>query len=237
MTIHFFEYDEEEALNIELGMKSTLLDGAMTLNATLFQTTVEDYQVSIFDGATAFFVQNAAEIESTGLEMDLKWAATEQLIVSLAGSWLDNKYNEFPNAPCWAVQVVADPVGCLAGRDASGETNTFSPELAFNLNLDYAMPIGASLEARAVLNINYSDEYTVAGDLDPVITLQDSFTKYDLRLSLGNINGTWDVALIGKNLSDEFTSGSSNDQPLVPGNGYASTDRLRSYAVQANYRF
>ena len=60
---------------------------------------------------------------------------------------------------------------------------------------------------------------------------------WDLRLSLGSIDGMWDVAVIGKNLSDELVSGNSNDQPLVPGNGFASTDRLRTYAVQATYRF
>lgn len=241
----FFEYEEETAINYELGLKTYLFDGMMSLNATAFLTTVEDYQVSIFDGATAFFVQNAAEIESKGVEVDIKWAATEGLTISLAGSYLQAEYTDFPNAPCWAVSGTepVDRGNCIgrgtpsAFRDAKGDANTFSPEWAYNLNFDYRMPIGASLEARGVLNINYSDEFFVASDLDPVYAIQESYTKYDLRLSLGSIDGMWDVALIGKNLSDESVSGNSNDQPLVPGNGFASTDRLRSYAVQATYRF
>jgi iron complex outermembrane recepter protein len=51
------------------------------------------------------------------------------------------------------------------------------------------------------------------------------------------VDGSWEVAVIGKNLTDEYTSGNNNDQPLVPGNGFASTDRLRSYALQATYHF
>ncbi|GAB3093332.1 TonB-dependent receptor [Aestuariicella hydrocarbonica] len=234
----FFEYEEEEALNIELGVKSTLLDGAMTLNATVFQTTVEDYQVSIFDGATAFFVQNAAEIESRGLEVDLRWQATDNLTVGFAGSYLKAEYTDFENAPCWAVQSVADPVGCATnGRDASGDPNLFSPEYAANLNLDYHLPLGDTLEFRATWNINYSDEYFNAGDLDPRIAMVDSYTKHDLRLAIGAADGQWDVALLGRNLTDEFTSGNSNDQPLVPGNGFAQLDLLRTYAVQGTYRF
>ena len=50
-------------------------------------------------------------------------------------------------------------------------------------------------------------------------------------------DGVWDVAILGKNLTEEFSSSSSNDQPLVPGNGYVSTDRLRSIAIQATYNF
>jgi len=239
----FFEYDEETADNFELGIKSTLLDGGMTLNATAFMTTVEDFQVSIFDGATAFFVQNAAEIESRGLEVDVKWAATDALTVSFAGTYLDNEYSKFPNAPCWASS--ADPIRgeCQlfgtpgAYRDASGETNSFSPEYAFNLNLDYRQVLTGDLEGRAVLNINYSDDYMVAADLDPIYAYQEAYTKYDVRLSVGQIDGEWEFAVIGKNLTEEFSGGNSNDQPLVPGNGFASTDRLRSYMAQFTYRF
>ena len=73
------------------------------MNATAFFTTVEDYQVSIFDGATAFFVQNAAEIESKGVEVDVKWAATDALTISAAVTYLKAEYSDFPNAPWWTV--------------------------------------------------------------------------------------------------------------------------------------
>lgn len=241
----FFEYDEEKATAYEIGIKSTLLDGMMTLNATAFFTTVDDFQVSIFDGATAFFVQNAAELESQGVELDVRWAATERLTLGFAGSYLDATYQDFENAPCWTISG-SEPVdrgGCIdrgtpnARRDASGENINFAPELAANFNVDYRMPIGQSLEGRGTLNVNYSDGYATAGDLDPDYASQDDYTTVDLRLALGSADGMWDVAFIGKNLTEEFTSGNNNDQPLVPGNGFSSTDRLRSYAVQGTYRF
>jgi len=241
----FFEYEEETAINYELGIKTTLLDGLMSLNATAFLSTVEDYQVSIFDGATAFFVQNAAEVESKGVELDAKWSPVSGLVLSFAGTYLDAAYTEFPNAPCWTVSgTEPDNRGACIGRgtptafrDASGDTNMFSPEWAFNLNVDYIMPLGDTLEARGTLNVNYSDDFFVASDLDPIYAIQEAYTMVDLRLALGTQDGTWTVALVGKNLTDELISGNSNDQPLVPGNGFASTDRLRSYALQGTYRF
>jgi len=240
-----FEYDEEKAISYELGVKTYLLDGLMTLNATAFYTEVDDFQVSIFDGQTGFVVQNAAELESKGVEIDVKWAATEELTIGFAGSYLDAVYAEYANGPCWTLSgSQPDNRGnCIdrglptERRDASGDAINYAPEYAYNLNFDYRLPVSDALEARAVLNINYSDGYATAGDLDEIYTWQDDYTKVDLRLSLGGVNGMWDVALIGKNLTDEFISGNSDDQPLVPGNGFASADRLRSYAVQATYRF
>jgi len=241
----FFEYEEESAVAYELGLKSTILDGMMRLNASVFLTTVDDFQVSIFDGATAFFVQNAAELESKGVEIEVRWAATDALTLGFAGTYLDATYQEFDNAPCWTTSA-SEPVdrgNCVgrgtptAYRSASGDNINFAPEYAYNFNADYRLPIGETMEARATLNVNYSDSYATAGDLDTLYAYQDDWTTVDLRLGLGSIEGNWDVAVIGKNLTDEYMSGNDNDQPLVPGNGFASTDRLRSYAVQATYRF
>jgi len=239
----FFEYDEETAINYELGIKSTLLGGAMNLNVVGFWSTVEDFQVSIFDGASGFLVVNAAEVETKGVELDLRWLATENLVVGFSGSYLDATYSSFPDAQCWVGTDENNRGDCVgrgtpaAYRDASGDPNTFSPEWAYNLNFDYRRPLGDSLEVGVMLNINYSDDYRTAADIDPVYTLQESYTTFDVRLSLADIDGRWDIALLGRNLTDEYISGNSNDQPLVPGNGFAQTGRLKSWAVQASYRW
>lgn len=248
----FFEYEEEKAISYEAGVKTTLMDGAMRFNAAGFFSTVKDYQVSIFDGATAFFVNNAGEVETMGIEIDMDWAASDNLTFGLSGSWLDATYSDFPNAPCWNSPALAaggvtaatpnrgDCVFPAMGdtfRDATGDKNMFSPDFAFNANAEYRLPIGDSLEGALMVNLNYSDSYFAASDLDPVYALQPSFTKIDARLSLGQLDGGWEIAFLGKNLTDELTSSSTNDQPLVPGNGFAQTDRTRSFAVQGSYKF
>ncbi len=232
-----FEYEEEEATNYELGIKSTLLGGGMTLNATLFRTEIDDLQVSIFDGATAFLVDNAAEMIAEGLEVDLNWAATENLTIGAAAAILDNRFERFTNSPCWTIEAVADPVGCLDGKDVSGEPNQFSPEFSANLKFDHYLQAFSSFALHSTLNINYSDDYFTASDLDPVYAYQDSWTKIDLRIALLPDSDRWELAVVGKNITDEETSGNNNDQPLVPGNGFASLDRPRSWAVQGTFRF
>jgi len=239
----FFEFEEEEVLNYELGFKSTLFDGSVQLNGTAFFSTVEDYQVSIFDGATAFFVQNAAEVETKGLEVDFKWLAHDNLLVSFSGVYLDAEYSSFPNAPCLAGTAENNRGACIgrgtatAFRDAAGLTNIFSPEYSFNLKLDYNVELSNNWGLGGVVNVNYTDDFFTASDLDPIYTAVDGFTKIDLRLSLSSLDDKWDFAILAKNITEEFSGGNSNDQPLVPGNGFASTDRLRSIAFQATYRF
>lgn len=234
-----YEYEEEEALNMELGFKSTLLDGAMTFNATLFRTEITDLQVSIFDGGTAFLVDNAAEMTAQGLELDVKWAATESLTVSAAGAYLDNKFDSFPESPCWQRAATSpDFALCIDGaQDASGEPNIMSPELSMSLRLDHEMPIGNNLLLRSSVDAFYSDEHFTAADLDPIYAFQEAYTRVNLRLALADAAGKWDVALIGKNITDEEVSVNNNDVPLVNGNGYSTIQRLASWAVQGTYRF
>lgn len=238
-----FEYEEEKALAYELGFKTTLVDGTLRLNGALFRNEVSDAQVSVFDGATGFVVVNAAEIVSQGLELDLQWAAMDNLIISAATSFLDSTFDKWDTAPCWASQQV-DPShpeftpGCNNGfRDASGDNTQFAPELAYNFNVDWRIPITDALQGRAVLNVNYSDEFATVGDLDPLIGFQDEFTMVDVRLSVGSPEGGWEIAALGKNLTDEIVGYNNNDQPLAAGNGFNSVGKLRSYAIQGLYRF
>lgn len=239
----FFEYEEETAISYEVGIKSTLFNGAMNVNAAAFFSQIEDYQVSIFDGATAFFVQNTAEVETKGIEVDLNWAVSEDLIVGFSGSLLDATYTDFANAPCFATPV--DPIrgDCIgfgtpdAFRDATGDNNIFSPDVAFNVSLDYEKPITDDLVGRANFNISYSDEYFVASDLDPIYGLQDAYTLLNGRIALGHIDDKWEVAFIGRNLTNERISGSSNDVPLTPGVGFAQSTILRSFAAQLSYNW
>ena len=76
-----FEYDDETAGSFEIGGKHTLLDGAMNLNWAVFDSTYEDHQVSTFVGL-GFVVTNAASTDITGLEVDLKLQATDNLLLS-----------------------------------------------------------------------------------------------------------------------------------------------------------
>ena len=100
-----FEFEEEEATSWEIGSKSRLFDGAVELNTALFFTDYDDLQIGQFDGALGINVGNVKNTEVRGMEVDGRWAATENLVVGFAWSWLDFEYTDFTNGNCWSRQV------------------------------------------------------------------------------------------------------------------------------------
>lgn len=235
-----FEFEEEEVVAYELGAKTSLLDGAAELNIAIFRNEFDDVQVSTFDGGLALRVGNAAETIVEGIEMDGRWAITDSLTLSGSVAYIDSYYDSFANAQCYfgqsATECTLNPATGLFGQDMSDKDLQYSPDLAAHLTIEYVQPVFDRLELTTTLDVDYSDEYAIAADLDPR-SIQDAFTKVDLRIGLSDQEGTWELALIGKNLGDEDTSTWANDTPLATGGFYHHIDRLRSYSIQARYNF
>lgn len=232
-----FEFEEETVVALEAGAKMTLLDGAATLNVAIFNSTFEDLQVSTFEGIN-FIVGNAAEATTQGIEIDGTWRATDALTLGGALTFLDVEFDSFPGAACYANQTVAE--GCVGGtQDLAGGKLQFAPEISANLNAEFVTPIGESLQFSTRVDVNYSDDVLLANDNDPdPAQSQSSFTTIDARLALASENGTWAIAVIGRNLTDELIRSWGNDLPIVTNNNYfAHLDRTRNIAVQFNLSF
>ena len=232
-----FEYEEETAESFEIGAKMILLDGAASLNVAVFHSEFDDLQVSTFEGVN-FIVGNAAQATTRGIELDGRWRVAEGFTVSGAVSYLDAEYDDFPGAACYANQTAAE--GCVNGKqNLEGGGLQFAPEVTANLGFEYIVALGRNLELKTQVDINYSDDVLLANDNDPhPAQMQDSFTKVDARIFLLGTESTWQLGLIGKNLTNKLTHLWANDLPVVSNNNYfAHTDRPRSIAVQARWSF
>jgi len=244
------EYEDESVLAYELGAKMSLFGGAGQLNLAFFRMEYDDLQVSSLVG-DVFKVGNAGEAVNQGFEADGRFLLGEGLILGGSIAYLDAEYDEFPTATCTVPQET-DPVnnpGCLRPdgsniapgesgfQDLEGETLVFAPEWSGNLFVEYFFPIGGNMEIRLGADVNYTDDFYSALDLDPA-TKHDSYTKYNARIALAASDDKWSVALIGKNLTDEETNVWNNDVALTASNSYFGVpERPRSIAVQARYRF
>jgi outer membrane receptor protein involved in Fe transport len=101
------EFDPEEVRSYELGLKSTLLDGRLRLNAAYFFTSIDDLQVAQFTGGTSFIVQNAAEAEVQGLELDGRLQLSRNFGLSASAAYTDFEFTSFPRAGCNVQQLTA----------------------------------------------------------------------------------------------------------------------------------
>lgn len=231
-----FAFNPEEVDSYELGSKSTLMDGAMTLNLAIFRNEYKDLQVSTFDGFVGFNVGNAAEAISQGVDLDLNWALSEEWRTTVGVSYLDAYYDSFPGAQCSYPQLAATPPGQTCVNDLSGKDLQYAPPWSAHWNLTWEHALGDDVVLKVSGDLNYTDAYYVANDLDPQLR-QDSFTKFDLRIALAPWDQRWEIALLGKNLTDEETFNFGNDVPLSPGSYFAHYDRSRTIAAQLRWRF
>ncbi len=244
-----FEFEEEEATSFEIGTKMSLLDGQAELNIAAYKTDYDDLQVSIFDGGLGFNVGNAAKATVQGLEFDGRLRATEQLTLSGSLGYLDFEFKDFDDGECYFRQTDSITNAALGTCSLDGKRQVYTPEITANLAADFIAAISDDLEFRATLDLNYSDDYLTSQALDPR-TEQDAFTKVGLRLSISDTEGDWEVAIVGKNLTDESVNVFSAEVPTsgllvdtVTGQSdsglayYGFFDRPRSVALQAKVRF
>ena len=253
-----FEFDDENAESIELGGKHTLLDGGMTLNWALYDSTYKNQQVSTFVGL-GFIVTNAASTEIRGLEVDLQWQATDHLKLGASFALNDGEFGSYPGAGCTAQQasgllglgpLTADsPVisfeGCTASFRGDGSQNESGSVdrtgdkvgVGYNgsLSADYVRPVMNGMLWMTSLDVNFIDGYQMMGGSTDPRTYQDAFSKTNFRTGLKGEN--WAVMLYGKNVFDEMASTGAFNIPLASGafSEYISPGNV--WGATVNYNF
>lgn len=238
-----WEFEEEKVKSFELGGKFVLANGSAELNVALFRSEFEDMQTSQFDGNLSFNVTNAGQAVVQGLEVDGRWALTDNLLLRGGAAYIDFEYTDFPNSQCYFGQV--DNIAPIGDGicDATGQRREFTPEYQGNIGLDYTIHFGNGFVLANTLDLIYSDEYLTTPSLDPRFK-QSAYTKINARIALSDSSEKWELALIGKNLTDESIIPYANGLPVAStvtagsGSGYyAFYERPASVAIQGTIKF
>ncbi|WP_299592561.1 TonB-dependent receptor [uncultured Microbulbifer sp.] len=179
------QFDEEQVLSYELGLKARLLDNRLHVNAAAFQYTYEDLQQAFFIGAAAV-TRNVGESEGQGLEVDARWLITDNLDVYMGLAWLDTAFTGAPEELCEA---------------CDGNQMAFSPEFSSATVLTYNTDIGFG-------SLALSGEYTFTGeqfaDLDNTEEVKlDSRGVVNLRASITSPAENWTAGVYVENLTGE----------------------------------
>ena len=235
-----WEFANEEATSVELGSKMSIADGAAELSVAWYMTDYTDLQVSQFDGTLGFNVTNAGEAKVQGIEADGRWALTDNITLTGSVAYLDFNYEKFPNSQCYFQQEDTDGDKLC---DAGGKRKEFTPELQANLGAAWASEMSNGLELNASLDVSFMGEYLYAANLDPR-SKQDAYSMVNARIALAGSEGAWELALLGRNLTDETVINFGGNTPLGgtltggAGNSYyAFVNRPRNIALQVNYSF
>ena len=241
-----FEFEDEEATNFEFGGKFGI-GGIAEINAAVFFTEYEDLQISIFDGILGFNVGNAATADIVGMEVDVRIAAGDYVTISGGIAYLDFEFTDFKNGQCYfgAIPDVDlnpdDGDDTFTHCDYTGQPNQMVSDWQGNVAFDFRFPIGGSLELSALVDLFYKGDHHTSATFDPKL-IQDAYTKVNARIGIGAESGRWEIAVLGRNLTDEVVLQFGGDAPLAgstfgAGANYSFWAQGRTLSVQGILRF
>jgi len=233
-----FQFRPEKADNFEGGLKYKSRNAQLALS--YYNTKYKDLQTSVFDGGISFNVNNASAAKVQGIEAEARVGIGRSLQLSGSLAYLDFKYTDWKQGQCpYGFTPNVAPNFC----DYSGSRAPFAPKWSGNAMIDFYQPVPGGLKFTANVNIDYSSRYRAGNVLDP-ITEQAPFAMLGARIGLGADDGQWEVALVGRNLTNQRVLLIAGQLPLsttLTGNtGVAYSgifDRTRNIAVQVQGKF
>jgi iron complex outermembrane receptor protein len=209
---------------IELGVKSTLWGGRMTLNAALFYAEYQDWQAEAFvtgdDGLSTLVTTNAGEVSTTGLEVDVTAQLTENLRLFGGVTLIDAEIEEFDNGPCSLGQQYRGECPDRQ-QDLAGGVLPNSPDWKLNLMLNYTIPTESlPFDWMLAANLAAQDEIQYSVTQDPY-TEQDGYEVLDLSAAIHDKAGRYSATLFVKNALDEhYVLGIGATTAIFIPNGY-----------------
>lgn len=195
-------FDPEIIENSEIGLRSDLVDGRLRFNATYFLTDWIGVQLpaTILDRDTGqeiteLVTQNAASAEASGFEVELGFAATDNVLIQANLGWLDTKYTDS--------QSPAVSLNTEFSR---------APEETYNLGIQHDAPLANGGTFMTRFDANYTGPYWRSSTPSlrqnaygvPRDYEAGDYWLYNARFAYTPPDGRYEVALYGLNLSDEY---------------------------------
>ncbi|MBH9313877.1 TonB-dependent receptor [Pseudomonas aeruginosa] len=229
----------ERANDAELGLKSTLFDRRLLLNANLFWTGIHGYQATTLyqaPGSTQLVqvLANAGSVRSRGLEFEATALPLRGLTLNFNGSYNDVTYLSFKDAPCPA-EVSTRP-GAPSSCDLTGQRVVGASKWIANLNGEYQWRLDDRFQPYVSASYAYRSaaEGTLDNsDLSKIVGYALVNLAAGLRSDLGD--GQLDTSVWLKNAFDKdyYLSAFAS----INGSYTASVGQPRTLGVSLRYDF
>jgi outer membrane receptor protein involved in Fe transport len=227
------EFEPETLENMELGLRGDFIDGRLRVNATYFNTDWIDIQLnsSVVDRGTGLPVTetataNAAGGKAKGLELEMTFAATDNLTLFANLGWLDTAYKD--------IKVGAQ---IKTSTEFGG-----APDKSYNLTAqyDWGFDGGANLMTR--LTANYVGLFwrspipSYREDAYGGNTRSGDIWRWNGRAVYTPGEGNYEVAAYVNNITNEYYINSGFMDSIWQFD-FSGVDAPREYGVSLNMRF
>jgi iron complex outermembrane recepter protein len=223
--------EAETVDSYEVGLKTTLLDGRVVLNAAAFTAKYDNYQANnpdIVAGVLVTRLTNAGEVSTKGVEFDLLAEPIDNLVITGGVAYTDAQVESF-RAPLGAAVI------------PSGTPLANAPEWKAAVSADYRIVTGGFADIGLTGSLAYQSEQLSQFDASAAIrqaTTIDGYTLVDASVSLIDPNDGWKLTALVRNLTDESFAASITSGG--PGGSYRyiiprEADRYFGLIARVNY--
>jgi len=225
-------FDEEQVDNWEIGYKSNFSRGK--LNAAVFYNEVSDMQREVNKAGpigVIQLIQNTADAELFGAEVDASFAITERLLAIASVGYTDAEYSK--------VNEDLNLDGVIDSADEDLDLPR-APEWTYSFGLVHDLDIGQWGYLSSRVNYAYRDE-TAYTDSNLGYILEQEIL--DAGLDFHSNDGHWVYSLYGRNLLDEVKHGGDTQLPdslsgVVPWGGtFSPLSKGAHYGFEVVYNF
>jgi iron complex outermembrane recepter protein len=202
--------DSETVTSFEVGVKSELLDNRVRLNASIYTLEISDQQLTAGSGtANANQLVNADKTKGQGVEVDLEWAITANLLTTLGVSYNDTEIqdSQLSVVPCGADCTVLDPTvlddngAPTQSVSINGNPLPRAPEWMSNFTLRYTVPLDSG-------DLYFQTDWAYRSEINFFLYESaefrgDSLLEGGLRIGYTTSDDRYDFAAYGRNITDE----------------------------------
>jgi iron complex outermembrane receptor protein len=177
----------------ELGLKASAFERRLTANLAIFKTDYKNYQANFYDtveGTVITRLINAGDVSTRGVELDLNARPARSLTLSAALAYTEARIDNF-NCPAAAA----------ASCNLNGQPLPFSPRWKAFTRANYAL----ALENGSIVDFSADYAYQSKTQFDLFQSpdaIQGAYGIVNAGIALSPADGSWRVALIGKNLAN-----------------------------------
>ncbi len=191
--------EPETSDSFEIGLKNTLLDGALTFNIAGFYAKYKNFQANNPDlvaGVVVTRFTNAGTISTRGIEMDLNWRAGRNTNIMAGLALTDAHVNQFKVAPGAAASAII-PSGTKLG---------YAPTWKGSMGIDHRIETGSFADITLGTTMNFQSKQLSLFSPNDVQRLLGTIPAYALvNLSVGLVSpdDKWKITAQVRNLFDK----------------------------------
>lgn len=164
------EFGPDKTMSYELGLKGSVLDKALSFEASLYHIDWKDIQLQFQDPATGItYYDNGSKARSRGVELSLNARPAHGLSLSGSASYNDAKLTQ--DLPATAAFITG----------LKGDRLPFGARWTYNASADYEVELGADVSAFVGGEVSYIGKRQNVFTATGVRGIFPAYTRFDLR--------------------------------------------------------